>query len=271
MQLFAQNGVIKELSGTVELKPAGTSDFIPAKAGDPVAKDTIVSTGFKSSALIQMGSSLITARPLTRLSLAELSSSGGTEVINVSLQTGRVRVDVDPPAGTRTSMAVRGPSATASVRGTSFEFDTYSLNVLKGKVAFYPNSVDTDNRLNAHISQAAESSDGGDSSDNVQSGDSGNSDQGSTGTESGTSPARLPKPGLLGDRVAIVPAGTASEISASGRIADTAKPVRVVELTPGIKLDIDTGIIRAVSTQDTITIPKTTLKPASITITYVLK
>ncbi|MCL1815635.1 MAG: FecR family protein [Treponema sp.] len=135
-QAFAQTGVIKELSGTVELKRAGQAAFVPARAGDTVARDTIVSTGFKSTALIAIGSSVITVRPLTRLSLAELSSSAGTETINLNLQAGRVRVDVTPPAGTRTNMTVRSPSATASVRGTGFDFDTRRLAVQKGIVVF---------------------------------------------------------------------------------------------------------------------------------------
>jgi hypothetical protein len=134
--VFGQSGVIKELSGTVEIKRAGQTTFVAAKVGDPVAKDTIVSTGFKSSALITVGSTVLTVRPLTRLSLAEISSATGQETINVSLQTGRVRVDVEPPAGTRANTTVRGPNATASVRGTSFEFDTKILSVQKGVVAF---------------------------------------------------------------------------------------------------------------------------------------
>jgi len=137
VNLFAQqNGVITELYGTVELKPSGQTGFIPAKAGDTVAMDTIVSTGFKSTALIKAGSTVLTVRPLTRLSLSELSGTAGTETLNVSLQTGRVKVDVKPPAGTRTNMTVQSPTATASVRGTSFEFDTQSLTVLEGTVAF---------------------------------------------------------------------------------------------------------------------------------------
>ncbi|MDR2700958.1 MAG: FecR family protein [Spirochaetaceae bacterium] len=133
---FAQNGVIKEISGTVELKRPGAAAFIAAKAGDAVTRDTVVSTGFKSTALIEIGNSVITVRPLTRLSLAELSAAEGTETINVSIQTGRVRVDVTPPAGAKTNMNVRGPSATASVRGTSFDFDTRNLSVQHGTVAF---------------------------------------------------------------------------------------------------------------------------------------
>ena len=136
MHIFAQNGVIKEMAGTVEIKRAGAAAFVAAKVGDTIAKDTIVSTGFKSSALITVGSTVLTVRPLTRLTLAEISASAGTETINVNLQTGRVRVDVEPPAGTRTNTSVQGPSATASVRGTSFEFDTYTVTVLEGTVAF---------------------------------------------------------------------------------------------------------------------------------------
>jgi hypothetical protein len=134
--VFGQTAVIRELSGTVELKRAGQTAFVPARIGDEVAQNTIVSTGFRSTALIAAGSSVITVRPLTRLSLAEISSASGTETINVSLQTGRVRVNVDPPPGTRATMSVRGPSATASVRGTSFEFDTRNLSVQSGVVAF---------------------------------------------------------------------------------------------------------------------------------------
>jgi len=133
---FAQNGVIKELSGQVELKSAGSAAFVAARAGDLVNQDTVVSTGFKSTALIEVGSAVLAVRPLTRLTLTEIRASSGSESLNVSLQSGRVRVDVNPPAGAKASMAVSSPTATASVRGTSFEFDTRSLHVISGNVAF---------------------------------------------------------------------------------------------------------------------------------------
>jgi hypothetical protein len=133
---FAQHGVIRELSGEVELKPAGASVFSPAAAGSVVAPDTIVSTGFRSSAVIEVGSSVITVRQLTRLSLTEISSGAGTENINVNLQSGRLRVDVKPPAGTRANFNVQSPSATASVRGTTFDIDISNINVTYGSVAY---------------------------------------------------------------------------------------------------------------------------------------
>ena len=134
--ISAQTAVITELAGTVELKHAGSAVWENAQRGLALAADTVISTGFKSSALLRMGSSVITVRPLTRLTLAELSTTAGTETINVNLQTGRIRVDTTPPAGTRSSMTVRGPSTSASVRGTSFEYDTENLTVIEGTVTF---------------------------------------------------------------------------------------------------------------------------------------
>ena len=133
---FAQSGVIADMTGTVELKPAGADVFTLAKTGDSIAMDTIVSTGFKSTATIKVGSAVIIARPLTRLTLAEITAAQGSEAINVNLQAGRIRVDVKPPAGTKTSFTVKSPHATASVRGTEFDQDTRSVQVREGTVAY---------------------------------------------------------------------------------------------------------------------------------------
>ncbi|MCL2442376.1 MAG: FecR family protein [Treponema sp.] len=132
--LFCQNGIIRELTGEVEIKRAGSSVFVRASAGDTVASNTIISTGFRSTAVIAIGSSLVTVRPLTRLTLAEIQSIESTENVNLSLQTGRVRVDVNPPAGSRTNLTIQSPSVTASVRGTSFDMDNDSLSVNEGTV-----------------------------------------------------------------------------------------------------------------------------------------
>ena len=139
LSVFAQNGVLRELSGTVELKNAGASSFIAANVGDQLRQDTIISTGFKSTALVEVGCTLIAVRPLTRLTLTEISASSGSETLNVNLAAGRVRVDVNPPAGTRASMSVTSPSATASVRGTSFDFNLYNVKVLQGIVGMSGN------------------------------------------------------------------------------------------------------------------------------------
>jgi hypothetical protein len=133
---FSQTGVIKELSGVVEIKTSGTGAFVPAGAGTEVLPDTIISTGFRSTALVQIGSASIAIRPLTRLTLSEIQASQGTETLNMNLQSGRVRVELKPPAGTKASLGLTSPIATASVRGTSFDFDTRNIEVHSGGVNF---------------------------------------------------------------------------------------------------------------------------------------
>ena len=137
--VFAQNGTIRELSGTVEIKKPGASNYVAAKAGDQISQDTIISTAFKSIAMVEIGSAAIMVQPLTRMSLTEISTSTNSETINLNLHTGRVRVDVNPPAGKKASMAVVSPSATASVRGTSFDLSTQNLYVEHGTVSFTGN------------------------------------------------------------------------------------------------------------------------------------
>ena len=130
------SGIIKEVVGTVELKRPGQSAFVPAKAGETVAQETVISTGFRSMALISLGGTIITVKPLTMLSLAAISLQAAEERVELRLRAGRVRVDVAPVAGTKTDLTVGSSYATASVRGTSFEFDTQNIYLYEGVVAY---------------------------------------------------------------------------------------------------------------------------------------
>lgn len=136
--VFAQNSdaVIKEFTGTVELKRNNSAAWVPAKPGDEISKSMVISTGFRSMAVLTVGSSTLTVHPLTRLSLEEIINQNKNETVNLKLNTGKVKVDVNPPSGTRTSFNVQSPSSTASVRGTSFEMDSDSLQVQTGSVAY---------------------------------------------------------------------------------------------------------------------------------------
>jgi hypothetical protein len=132
--LFAQDAYIQELSGTVEIKQPGAAEWKTAQAGESIQNATMISTGFKSTALIALGNSTLLVRALTRLSLEEMQNIGGDESVSLYLQTGRVRADVSPPIGGKTNFTVRGPIATASVRGTSFEFNGENMSVDAGRV-----------------------------------------------------------------------------------------------------------------------------------------
>jgi hypothetical protein len=139
MALNAQDqgtALILDLSGAVEIKLPGASDWVPAIQGQRLTKETLISTGFKSTAVLALGNSTLTMRPLTRLSIEELSASQGQEQAALYLRTGRVRADVNPPPEGKVDFAVRSPSATASVRGTFFELGIQSLRVTRGAVSY---------------------------------------------------------------------------------------------------------------------------------------
>jgi len=120
------SATITEVAGKVEYKLPGR-DWRPAKVGDVVPSGTVISTGFKSTALLTVGPSTITVKPVTRLTLEELvESSSGTQT-QLFLLAGRVKADVTPQSGKVTEFQVKSPTATASVRGTGFEFDGVNL------------------------------------------------------------------------------------------------------------------------------------------------
>jgi hypothetical protein len=132
--LGAQTAVIREISGTVEVKQPGAAAWETAQIGQVLNTAALISTGFKSAALLSIGNSDITVRALTRLSLEEIIATQNGEQVLLRLRTGRIRANVKPPVGGTTSFTVRSPIATASVRGTVFEFDGVRLQVDEGRV-----------------------------------------------------------------------------------------------------------------------------------------
>lgn len=138
--VFAQNpaAYIREITGTVELKRPGSTRWRSAVLGERIEEKAIISTGFGSAAVIAVGDTLLTVKALTRLSLDVLLKKDDTETVNVGLNTGRIKADVKPPAGGKTSFSVQTPSATAAVRGTSFAMDTNNIYVHEGTVVYEP-------------------------------------------------------------------------------------------------------------------------------------
>jgi hypothetical protein len=132
--LGAQTARIQEISGTVEVKAPGAAGWEVAKAGQVLDTAALISTGFKSTALVRIGNSTVTVRSLTRLSLEELAAGKNEEQVTLNLRVGRIRADVKPPVGGKTDFTIRSPTVTASVRGTIFDFDGIRLRVEEGRV-----------------------------------------------------------------------------------------------------------------------------------------
>ena len=124
---------ITEVAGKVECKLPGT-DWKTAKAGDILPAGSLISTGFKSTAILKTESATLTVKPVTRLTLEELIKSEGTTKTQMFLMAGRVKAEVTPHKGEKAEFKVKSPTATASVRGTGFEFDGKNLLVDHGSV-----------------------------------------------------------------------------------------------------------------------------------------
>jgi hypothetical protein len=144
ISLYAQNtgdaagsgALIRNIAGTVEVKLPGAEEWIQAEEGMSITNNTAISTGFRSTAVLVLGESFITLRPLTRLTLEELILGRSNEGAALSLRTGRIRAEVKPPAEGKTNFTVRMPAVTASVRGTVFDLDPLNLSVREGRVLY---------------------------------------------------------------------------------------------------------------------------------------
>lgn len=135
--VFAQTAVIREVSGTVEVKRSAGAGWTRAAAGMRLERNMVISTGFKSTALISLGNSSVTVRPLTRMSIEDLTAARGSENAALFLQAGRIRAKVNPPVeGGKADFRVRSPTATASVRGTEFDMDVSNVKMYSGAVVF---------------------------------------------------------------------------------------------------------------------------------------
>ena len=126
---------VTEVAGKVECKLPGTN-WRAAKTGDVLPAGSLISTGFKSTAILKTESATLTVKPVTRLTIEELIKSEGTTKTQMFLMTGRVRAEVTPKEGEKADFKVKSPTATASVRGTGFEFDGQNLLVDHGAVQF---------------------------------------------------------------------------------------------------------------------------------------
>jgi hypothetical protein len=134
--LFSQaQAVVKEFKGKVEIKATG-GDWQPVKAGMKLDTGASISTGFSSTALLDLGTSTLKVAPLTRMQLVELIARQGSVSTTLALKVGKVNAEVKTAQGLRQDFTLKGPQATAAVRGTEFEFDGVSVKVINGLVFF---------------------------------------------------------------------------------------------------------------------------------------
>ncbi len=134
--LSAQSqAVIKEIAGKVEIR-VGTGSWQPARSGVAVPTGTYISTGFNSTAILDLAGSLLQVNPLTRMQIQELIEKEGTLSTELFLRVGKVKAEVKSIQGLTQDFKLRSPVSTAAVRGTDFEFDGVTVTVINGTVSF---------------------------------------------------------------------------------------------------------------------------------------
>ncbi|MFP4492235.1 MAG: FecR domain-containing protein [Spirochaetaceae bacterium] len=130
--------VVEDIKGKVELK-VREGTWERAERGMEIGMNTTISTGFNSEAEIAIGESTLEVDALTRMDLEELIEKEGTIDTTLNLKVGKVKADVRSSEGMRNNFKLRSPQSTAAVRGTSFEYDGYTLTVDEGVVTLSNN------------------------------------------------------------------------------------------------------------------------------------
>ena len=126
---------ITEVNGKVEIREPG-GNWAKAEKGRTISRGSLISTGFKSSAELDLsGSSTIFIKQLTRMSVDELVVSGNNVNTKLNLKLGRIKADVKTSKGLKHDFTLMTPVSTAAVRGTVFEGSAKGdIDVEKGKI-----------------------------------------------------------------------------------------------------------------------------------------
>jgi hypothetical protein len=131
----AANAVVKEIKGKVQIKLPG-KEWENAITGMAIDKGTMISTGFKSQAVLELGKSYITVEALTRMKLEELLEREDVVQTDIYLNFGKVSAEVKKTEDKAQDFKLKSPISTAAVRGTSFVYDMFTLYVQAGIVDF---------------------------------------------------------------------------------------------------------------------------------------
>ncbi len=132
--VFALEGVVVSSTGKVEVQTA--TGWAPLKIGDEIQSGRVISTGFRSQAIIQVAGSSIVINQLSRLTLEQLTETNEAHESEVFIDLGSISADVQTSQNKRVGFVVNTPVATASVRGTAFDMGLAVIRVGRGQVDF---------------------------------------------------------------------------------------------------------------------------------------
>ncbi len=139
---FAFDAEVVSVSGKATMLKGAS--WIPVSQGNKIAQGTEIQTGFKSSLVLKIKGSSVTVNPMTRIKVEELSENGDKDNAYITLKAGGLKSNVKKAEDRRAGFTVRGPAATASVRGTEFLYNTgyncAAISATEGSVAVWPSA-----------------------------------------------------------------------------------------------------------------------------------
>ena len=115
--LFAFDAEVTSLSGKAQFSLNGTS-WSAISVGTKIPQGAAIQTGFKSELALKLKGTELKLEPMTRITLDELSEKGNKDNAVVSMKIGGLTSNVKKLEDRRAGFTVKGPAATASVRGT---------------------------------------------------------------------------------------------------------------------------------------------------------
>ena len=124
---------VTSLKGNVKYRIDG-EEWKKLSEGMKLPVGAVISTSFKSEAVLDLGSSEIFVKQLTRMSINELSEKNKTVNTKLNMRLGRISADVKTSKGLKHDFTIKTPVSTAAVRGTKFSFDGVNIKVANGRV-----------------------------------------------------------------------------------------------------------------------------------------
>jgi hypothetical protein len=141
--LFLAGGVasaqahLTDFVGKVEIKPPAGA-WTPARKGMAIAAQSLVSTGFKSKATIELDHATLYVNQLTRLTLEEIARKQDVITTGITIRAGSLAADVKTGASDyKHDFRVKSPVSTAAVRGTRILYDGAELDVNDGTAVLF--------------------------------------------------------------------------------------------------------------------------------------
>ena len=124
------------IEGKVEILEGGI--WIPVEEGDIIQeRGAVISTGFKSNAVVSVKGTNFTLGPLTRITIENMVAMENKDSTQIYIDSGSLKANVSSSDGRKVGFKVRSAVATASVRGTEFKVTSSGrLSVTQGLVSF---------------------------------------------------------------------------------------------------------------------------------------